>query len=127
MSIETGIDLIEVKRIRGAIEKWPNRFTKRVFTDKEINYSKSKRFFYQHLAARFAIKEAVLKAFGEGWNRFINWKDIEILNQGNGRPEVKLYGHLDDLKKRYKVKNISVSISHTKDYAIANCILVKND
>ena len=125
MDIKSGIDIIEVKRIKRAVDRWNNKFIKRVFTDKEINYSKDKRFYYQHLAARFATKEAVLKAFGEGFNKFINWKDIEVLNQKNGKPEVKLYGYLRDLKEKKKIKNITVSISHTRNYAVANCVLIK--
>jgi len=127
MSINSGIDLVEVKRLKKAIDKWKDKFIKRVFTDKEISYSKDRRFYYQHLAARFATKEAVLKAFGNEWSKFINWKDVEVLNQKNGKPEIKLYGYLKDLKRKKKIRDISVSISHTKNYAIANCVLIKDD
>ena len=127
MSINSGIDMVEVKRLKKAIDKWKDRFIKRVFTDREVNYSENRRFYYQHLAARFATKEAVFKAFGGKGSKFINWRDVEVLNQKNGKPEIKLYGYLKDLKIKKKIRDISVSISHTKNYAIANCVLIEDD
>jgi holo-[acyl-carrier protein] synthase len=126
MKVGCGVDLIEVERISEAVKRWKDKFTRRVFTEKEINYSKGKKFYYQHLAARFATKEAVLKALeGEG-RRFMNWRDVEILNKKNGKPEIKLHGHLKKLRTEKEIKNISVSISHTRSYAIANCVVIKN-
>ena len=126
MNISSGVDLVEVSRIKEAVKRWNSKFLGKIFTAKEIDYSKDKRFYYQHLAARFATKEAVLKAFGQGWNGFIKWKNIEVLNQENGKPEIRLYGYLKDLKAKQKVRDISISISHTKDLAIANCVLIKD-
>ncbi|MCK5306852.1 MAG: holo-ACP synthase [Candidatus Omnitrophica bacterium] len=125
MIINSGIDLIEVKRIKKAANRWGNKFIKRVFTDEEISYSKEKKFFYQHLAARFAAKEAVLKAFGEGWRGFVRWKDVEVLKNKDGKPHIEVYGYLRELKNEKMIKSISISLSHTKDYAVANCILVR--
>jgi holo-[acyl-carrier protein] synthase len=127
MKISSGVDLIEVNRVSEAINKWKDRFLRRLFTDSEIRYSAGKKFYNQHLAARFAAKEAVLKAFGIGWSRFVKWKDVEILNKKNGKPQIRLHGYLKTLKKEKKIKDIAVSISHTKDYAIANCVLLRND
>lgn len=125
MVIGTGVDIIEVKRIKDAVEKWGEGFLHKVFTATEIEYAHSKRFVYQHLAARFATKEAVLKAFGGGWTRTLPWKDVEIINNKNGKPEIKLYREAKKLYNKRKIKEIVVSMSHTKDHAVANAILVK--
>lgn len=125
MVIGLGVDIIEVKRIKDAVEKWGEGFLRKVFTATEIEYAHSKRFVYQHLAARFATKEAVLKAFGGGWKRTLPWKDVEIINNKNGKPEIKLYREAKKLYNKRKIKEIVVSMSHTKDHAVANAILVK--
>ncbi len=125
MVLGTGIDIIEVSRIKNAIEKWGDGFLKKVFTDKELEYSKTKRFAYQHLAGRFATKEAVLKAFGGGWIRNLPWKDVEIINDKNGKPEIKLHREAKKISRMKKIAEVHVSMSHTKDYAAASAILVK--
>jgi len=119
----TGIDIVEVERIKSAVEKWGESFLNRVFTDSEISYARRRRFSSEHLAARFATKEAVLKAFGD--NKWVDWKNIEIFNTESGKPGIRLYGYLGKLKKQRKIDNIVVSMSHTKDYAVANVILTK--
>jgi len=119
----TGIDVIEVERIKSAVEKWGESFLNRVFTDSEISYARSKRFSSEHLAARFATKEAVLKAFGD--SRWVDWKNIEIFNAESGKPGIRLCGYLAKLKKQRKIDNVAVSMSHTKDYAVANAILTR--
>lgn len=125
MVLGSGVDIIEVNRVREAIEKWGESFLRKVFTDKEIKYSKKRRFAYQHLAARFATKEAVLKAFGGGWTRTLPLKDVEIINDKNGKPEIKLYGEAKNIYRKRKMGKIEVSLSHTKEYAVANAILLK--
>lgn len=123
MNITCGTDIIEVKRIEKAIKTKKNGFLKRVFTEKEIEYCESKNAIkYESYAARFAGKEAVLKAVCNFLDSKydINWLDIEILNGKQGRPYVML--------NREKIKEnieIDISLSHIKEYAIANCI-VKN-
>ena len=122
MEIKCGIDIIEVERIKQAIEKHKDKFLNRVYTKKELMYCNSKnKMKYQHFAARYAAKEAVFKAISQNYdNKYsVNWQDIEILNDENGRPYVNLYNE--------KPKNIKIeiSISHIKDYAIANCIYYK--
>jgi len=114
MILGTGIDIIELDRIQGAIDRWGDSFLKHVFTDEEIKYAKSHKFPTQHFAARFAAKEAVLKAFGE--NAHIHWKDIQITNEKSGKPICTYTG------KDFKHK-ILISISHTKIYAVANAII----
>lgn len=123
----SGVDIIEVDRVKQAVKKWGNSFLKKVFTHKEISYSNKKRFAYQHLAARFATKEAVLKAFGGGWTRNLPWKDVEIVNNKEGKPEIKLHGEAKKIYKRKKISGVVVSMSHTKYYAVANAILTKKD
>ena len=116
MHLNTGIDLVEVGRMKEAVEKWGERLLNRVFTPMEIEYSRKKASFYQHLAARFAAKEAVIKSLGQKAinRRPIGWKDIEVVNNEQGRPEIRFTPH--------QKKRISLTISHTKDYAIAQAI-----
>jgi holo-[acyl-carrier protein] synthase len=125
MVLGSGVDIIEVERIKKAVKKWGDGFLKKVFTDNELGYANSKRFVYQHLAARFAMKEAVLKAFGGGWVRTLPWKDVEVVKDKNGKPEIKLYREAKKVYDRRKIEKIVVSMSHTRDHAVANAILVK--
>jgi len=121
----TGIDIIKVERIKTAVDRWGQNFLRKVFTDNEIKYAKSRRFSSEHLAARFATKEAVLKAFGD--DKWVDWKNIEISHAKSGKPEVKLSGYLDKLRKDRNINGVAVSMSHTKDYAVANAILTRRD
>jgi len=125
MKIESGIDLIEVSRIERAVKRWPNKFIDRIFTEGEIEYVKNKKMKYEHLAARFATKEAVLKAFGQGTRRYVRWKDIEVSKLVSGKPSVKIHGFIKKLKKTNGIKDISISMAHTKYYAVASCVLIK--
>ncbi len=123
MVISCGTDIVETKRLRAAVEKWKDSFLKRIFSDKEIAYSMKKKFCYEHLSARFAAKEAVLKAFGEGFS-VVNLKDVEIINDEHGRPVVILKRAMEELRKRRNIAEISISMSHTRNYAQAMAILV---
>ena len=125
MIFGAGVDIVEIDRMENAIDKWGENFLARIFTDKEINYSSSRRFSSQHFAARFAAKEAVIKAFGEP-NKFpLNWTDMEVLNDSEGKPGIVFHNNALKLKKIKKIKKIIVSMSHSKNYAIANVILLK--
>lgn len=118
MKISCGIDIIEINRIENCIKKLKTRFLNRVFTDEEILYCESKKTQkYQSYAARFAAKEATLKAIGGLLeNKYqINWKDIEIINQPNGKPKININYDFNN-----RLKDIDVSISHCKSYAVAN-------
>ena len=120
MRIRTGIDIIEIERVKQSIEETEGKFCERVYTQKEIEYCESKKVQkYQHYAARFAAKEAVLKAISQLLeSKFdIEWKEIEILNAVDGRPYVNL------LKQGLKVENIDISISHCKTYAVASVVV----
>lgn len=111
-----GIDIIEVKRIEKAIERWGDHFLKHVFTENEIQYAKSRKFPTQHYAARFAAKEAVFKAIGD--KPEVTWKDIEVMNDNHGKP-CCLFSD-----KSYN-KKILISLSHTENYAVANAIVTQ--
>ncbi len=116
MFIGTGVDITEVRRIRAAVEKWGDDFLRRVFTDTELKNAKTKNSFYQHLAGRFAAKEAVFKAAGDS---SLSWQDIQISNDQAGKP-VCLF-----LNGRAKNINVYISISHVKTYAVASAFVTK--
>ncbi len=121
----SGIDIVEIDRFKKAKKKWRNNFIHKIFTDNEINYSKKKRFQDQHLAARFAAKEAALKAFGDKLSSIHNWQDIEVLNDKSGRPYIVFHGSAEKLKKKEKIDNVILSMSHCKKYAVATAILTR--
>ncbi len=125
MIVGTGIDIVEVFRMREAIDKWGMNFLSKVFTDKEIQYSNSKRFAPQHFAARFAAKEAVVKAFGEARKSPVQWTDIEVFNDKEGKPIISFSNDALKLKKKKNVSEVVVSMSHSKNYAVANVILLR--
>ncbi len=116
MIIGTGVDITEVKRLRQAVERWDKSFLERIFTDTELKNAKTRSSFYQHLAGRFAAKEAIFKAAGE---KNLSWKNVEILNDRDGKPYCNIIG------KFCKDIEIHVSISHVKNYAVANAIATK--
>ena len=125
LKIYCGTDIIEIERVKKCIEdeKIGENFKERVYTEKEIEYCESKKNQkYQHYAGKFAAKEAVFKAISKqiGNKYSITWKDIEILNNEQGKPEVKITGvELENLQD----ENIDVSISHCKEYAVANVVV----
>ncbi len=117
-----GIDIIEIERIKEAINKGGERFVRRVFTNLEINYCNKKRLKYQHFAVRFAAKEAVFKALGTGWQKGVRWVDVEIVNDKLGKPMINLFGKTKELAEKMKIKRIYISLSHSANYAIAQII-----
>lgn len=129
MKITTGIDIIEVERIKKAINEMGNNFLNRIYTENEIEYSsKSEIMKYQHLAARFAAKEAVFKAVSgyiDGRSDAL-WKDIELINIEGGKPEINVEKLVKNINKtaNVKLKDIDVSISHIKEYAVASVVAV---
>jgi holo-[acyl-carrier protein] synthase len=124
MILGMGVDIIEIHRMRDAIEKWGDSFLEKIFTPREIRYSSARRFSYQHFAARFAAKEAVLKAFGEPGKHPMGWTEIEVLNDREGKPMIEFHDDALMLKKKKRVGDVIVSMSHSDRYAIANVILV---
>jgi len=122
----TGVDLIEISRIKNSIQKYSGKFEERVFTSKEIDYCRSKADPFKHFAARFAAKEAVLKSLGTGMAEGISWKDMEILNQESGRPVLSLSGKGRDIFNSLNLRDIHISITHDKQYAVAQAIAEMN-
>ena len=121
MKITCGTDIIEINRIKESIEKLGEHFLNKIYTKKEIEYCESKsNVKYQHYAARFAAKEAVFKAISNALeNKFeITWQNIQIINEENGRPKIEF------IDCNYEqIKNIDISISHCKEYAVAMVIV----
>src|SRR5713226_7405493 len=121
----TGIDLIEVDRVRRALDRAETgtRFRARVFTQGEQEYCESRgRARYQSYAARFAAKEAVMKALGTGWSRNVGWEDIEVVRERGRAPRIELSGKAADYARRKGIKHLHVTITHTKTQAIAYVI-----
>jgi len=125
MVIGIGIDIIEIDRIRDSVEKFGDRFLNKVYTQKELDYCLKKKYKYQHLAARFAAKEAVYKALATGWNEDVSWQNIEISNEPNGMPIVTLQGKLKNFL--HKGKYLKISMSHSRDYVACMAIIYKSD
>lgn len=123
MIVGTGIDIAEVPRIRQSIERFGERFLQRVFTPGEIRYCDSKANRMERYAARFAAKEAAMKALGTGWNHGVRWVDCEVLRQPGGRPTIQFHGKAGEFAAKMGVKNIALSLSHTQEQAIAQVIL----
>lgn len=123
-SITTGVDIVSIERISKNIDAINGRFINRIFTDCEIDYCKSKKNIYHHFAGRLAGKEAVSKALKMSWENGVNWRDIEIINEKNDLPKVILHGEAENVSNIRKIKNIQISISHEKDYAIAFALTI---
>jgi holo-[acyl-carrier protein] synthase len=121
--VGTGVDLAEVPRIRKSVERYGRRFVDRVFTPAEIEYVERKANKYERYAARFAAKEAGMKAIGTGWKRGVTWQDFEVANLPTGKPTLRLSGVAAEFAARLKVRNISLSITHTAEVAMAHVIL----
>jgi len=125
MIFGTGIDIIEVDRIKNSIQKYSDRFKKKIFTQKEIDYCHSQADPAKHFAARFTVKEAVLKCFGTGLTGGILWKDIEVGKLNSGQPVLNLHGNGKKLFNQLNLKHIHISITHDKTYAVAHAIAEK--
>jgi holo-[acyl-carrier protein] synthase len=125
MIVGTGIDIAEVPRIREAIERHGERFLKRIFTEGEIQYCESKANRVERYAARFAAKEAGMKAIGTGWNHGVRWRDIEVARKPGGRPTLVLHGKAAEFAAKLGASNIALSLTHTAEQAFAQVILEK--
>jgi holo-[acyl-carrier protein] synthase len=122
MIVGTGIDITEVPRIGQSIARFGERFLHRVFTEGEMSYCDSKANRIERYAARFAAKEAAMKALGTGWRRGIRWVDLEVVREQSGRPSISLAGEAAKIAGRLGVKRISISITHTEAQALAQVI-----
>ena len=121
--LTTGVDIIEIHRIKQVLDRYGERFLNRLFTPNEIDYCRGRA---PNLAGRFAAKEATMKALGTG-ARGVSWKDIEVVRADSGAPSVKLYGRAENRSERLHVVEISVSISHSPEYAVAFVVAQRND
>lgn len=124
MILGVGIDIIEIDRIKKSVDRFGDRFLNKVFTETELTYSLKKKNKFQHLAARFAAKEAIYKALSGDTSEVYSWQDVEIFNEVNGMPKVKFYGSLKDYLN--KDKDLKISISHSENYVTAVAILFTN-
>ena len=118
-----GVDIVEISRIKKAMERWQRRFVKRIFTREEINYCTERKDPHRCFAARFAAKEAVFKALGTGWSGEISWLDVQVLNTRSGKPWVRLENRADQLMKLHSLSRVSLSLSHSRDYAVAMAVI----
>jgi len=121
--VGTGIDLCEVRRIEAAIKRHGRRFVERVFTEREIAYCERKANKFERFAARFAAKEAGMKALGTGWRGGIGWRDFEVANEPSGRPTLTFHGKAVEIAKKLGVRAIALSLTHTAEQAMAQVIL----
>src|SRR5579862_7617818 len=123
MIVGTGIDIAEVPRIDASIKRFGERFLQRIFTAAEIGYCEPKANRVERYAARFAAKEAAMKALGTGWNHGVTWRDVEVCRAPGGRPTIAFHGKAAEFAAKLGAVHIALSLSHTPEYAIAQVIL----
>jgi holo-[acyl-carrier protein] synthase len=119
-----GMDVVETRRIAESMERFGDRFLRRVFLDGEVAYARGMKFPHLHLAARFAAKEAISKAFGTGIGKEIGWRDMEIVREPSGQPRVALHGRALTYAQARGVVEVHISLSHTADYGAASAVIV---
>jgi holo-[acyl-carrier protein] synthase len=125
MIIGVGVDILEIRRLRRALERTGERFTRRVYTTLEREYCHRHRDPAPSLAARFAAKEALFKALGTGWARGVSWQDVEVQRAPGSPPALRLGGKAGEVARLLGVSSIHLSISHSEDYAAAVVVLEK--
>lgn len=123
MILGSGVDLCEVPRVEAAVARHGSRFLERIFTGREIAYADSKANRFERYAARFAAKEAGMKALGTGWHGGITWRDFEVVNLPSGRPTLKFHGRAAEVAAKLGVRHVALSLTHTKEQALAMVIL----
>lgn len=117
-----GIDIVEIERFAAMLDRHPERARHRLFTPAEIDYAAGRKREMEHLAARFAAKEAALKALGTGWTRGIAWTDVEVTRDHTGRPGLRLHNQAAAVAAEQGIVEWLVSLSHTESYAVASVI-----
>jgi holo-[acyl-carrier protein] synthase len=122
-----GFDLVQVSRVEDALRRWGERFQNKVFTPGEIRYGLKKRNPARHYAARFAAKEAFVKALGIGIRRGVHWKDVEVQRGPLGRPDLKIYGRAVEICRKEGINGFFLSLTHDGDYSGAMVVLEKSD
>jgi len=123
MIIAIGVDLVEISRIEEVFTRRGERFRRRVFTEGEISYCERRASKLSSYAARFAAKEAVMKALGTGWSDGIGWKDIEVVSGPNGGPIIQLHGNALERMREIGATRALVSLTHSGELAIAQVVL----
>lgn len=119
-----GVDVVDVKRMKVALDAWGPALIKKMFTDTEIAYCKAKKKSHEHFAARFAAKEAVSKAMETGWSGKFRWRDVEVVNEPTGAPKVVLH---DYVAQQLMQCRVHVSLSHTENTVVAFAVIEKTD
>ena len=119
MILGMGTDLSEIGRVKKSIDRFGDRFLERVYTPSEIAYCMTKKGFAESFAARFAAKEAAAKALGTGISRGVSWKEFEVTRAASGKPSLVLHGRAADLAKELGVTRISLSLTHSREMALA--------
>ena len=119
-----GMDIVETKRIADSMERFGDRFLNRIFSEGEVAYARSMKQPQLHLAARFAAKEAISKAFGTGIGHVMGWRDLEIVREPSGAPRVVLHGKAEAFAKERGVQAVHISLSHTAEYGAASAVVV---
>jgi holo-[acyl-carrier protein] synthase len=122
-----GVDLVNIPRIRAAIERWEERFLRRVFTDSEIAYCRARRDPAQHFAARFAAKEAGLKALGTGLRLGVRWRELEVQRERGQAPTLVLTGRCREISLARGGRRMLLALSHDGEYAVAQAMLVDDE
>jgi len=125
--VSHGIDMVECERLKGSIARHGDRFLNRVYTEAELAYCRGRKREIEHLAGRFAAKEAVLKVLGTGWKAGISWQDVEVRNEPSGKPRVTLTGRCRQIADELKLTEVLISISHIGTHAIASAIATADD
>ena len=115
-----GVDVVEIPRVQKAIDQWGMFFLHKICTERELAYAQSKTNPTPHIAARFAVKEAVAKALSTGWSGGFRWKDVEVENNASGKPSVILHGRVKEMLLNSKV---FVSISHSENVVVATAVI----
>ena len=123
MILGSGVDICEVPRIEASIARHGSRFLERIFTTREIAYADRKANRFERYAARFAAKEAGMKALGTGWTGGIAWRDFEVVNLPSGRPTLTFHGRAAEIAAKLGVRHVALSLTHTKEQALAMVIL----
>ena len=119
MIISVGTDIIEISRVQRAIETRGDRFLNRIFTEQEIAYCEGRASRFASYAARLAAKEAAMKALGTGWGKGVQWRDVEMLREGEGAPCLRLFGTARQIFEDNGARTAHLSVSHSEDLAIA--------
>jgi holo-[acyl-carrier protein] synthase len=117
-----GVDIAEVERVKGAIERYGEVFLKRIYTPREREYCEQFKNKYERYAGRFAAKEAAMKALGTGWRRGVKWVDFEVVRETGGRPTLAITGEAAKIAQLIGVKSVALSITHTETLALAQVI-----